>query len=1494
MPSSFGKSDTLVTPKGSSFNSNDTLIGESASPTGLYENMTHDQDVADVAGEVYGLSQELDMPVWAVEDNYLDIKGIVDPSDLEPFLPPEDVFEPEQPPQIGAQDKEKAQKAQEKFELERYSFGQKARLTLTAASKMPLRTFIKFGKGMLLGTPDIAWAGIKRVLPKEMYDIVKNQTLDQAMDAAMNYNPSGFSKFVGEVAEFSGGIKTVAGKLGKIPKSATVLDKAVRSGGEFALAKAAREGSKLAAEVIDPKVDYGYEGAIGIITDLGLGFGFSLIGSASKPIIEAALKTKTGKIIMDGFNRAVVKASIKFPQLADAIRRNPSEYFRKEALKYAKSKGKDITNLTPKEESLINHTAREAQRIFSEAYKNYTAPDIVKRRARLLEAGKVAEKEAAKAAQAAKPKVPAKAPVKVKPLEAKQGVKIREEISRLENEIEQRKSISSKDLSKLSLEPMEKIQSRIKDLKTQLEAKQEAVGKVTAPKAKPVISNPDVAKLIDDAKPDILSGVKTGKPASVEVVRGFGRATKEEVFTSGEGESAFGEARYSAIDETFAKHFGPKIEKLTIQLDNPFVLTNDQQLAELVGRSIPRDGKPRQEFLREARTAIEELGHDGIIINIPNFGDVDTAGKSAKRLIEISGATQTVEFQPTPTEPLEPVPPQLQRLDGGKQAGGTTIIPDIVTETTEVSKRLGSNLSGVAKGTKEIFSRNVKRYTGHLKSLGVRGGAVAKDFEEITQRTQKRVNNSVLDSKEILKGVSKENREKITKTMNKRLKNPPKWIQKRADKLTAVLDEVMNEARDIGIQRRVKGEKVEIRGSGKAFPQVPNTEGDKLLKEAGKFGSNSPFVLSVAQEAMDTGLASSTADYIAQLQWFREQQLRGVSSYLERARVELPERFIEWDPDRVLDNLLQKTWLTVEGTRQWGTDTGGLSFPKLALQIEAIRTNHGPDEAKLLEQFVKAAFGQELLSTEASRKISGVVRGYQFLTKIAFSQLSILRNVLDRFPKATSLGPTSVLLRTIGQYPPIINAFISHSRKLEEKTIRQGAVFSNTAIAEGYQPGHLFTKLAGKEFSSSERGNQVFIALAKKNAIDFNLKLLKTNPKIAAIFDKRIGGLLSPLEAIGRSPRQAIKRLTDLGSDELIAKLESVDDIPPDLLEAILHKTVKDLAFPVDLSTKRSWWDNKPFMRMVAQFKIWGTDQVGHVWNDVIRQSVKNRDPSLMVRWLTTMAVMGEIYNIIRDFVLGKDESLLSTLSNKEKRNLKDISITVLKDMLDGGAVGILFDVMYGLPNLIGGPSLQTVKSLGEATVKSVWNPSQAKDAIKQIATKETPALRQAQGILDKIDAQFQKKNITQDYYEVRNRGYEWSFKKKFPKNADKAKKMAVQAILGWVKNVPQERTLSYEMAIRQIIVGDIEDASEHLFFLLKTADGDDELLSLEQGIVSALNNASPLGSVAEKDNEEFFRGMSSEQRRTATSTQLRYDRNSSEAYGLAVRKFEKWQRENR
>jgi len=841
--------------------------------------------------------------------------------------------------------------------------------------------------------------------------------------------------------------------------------------------------------------------------------------------------------------------------------------------------------------------------------------------------------------------------------------------------------------------------------------------------------------------------------------------------------------------------------------------------------------------------------------------------------------------------PLTKVPSQEPALAGGKQAGATTIIPDIVTEVTETATRLGSTLSDIKGATKEVASRNIRRYTKHLESLGPEGKSISKDLNEVGQRAQKQINNTALDTEKILKGVNKANRERIAKYINGREANPPKWIKERGDKLRKALDVMLDEANKVGIKRTVGGKKVSLTKTGEAFPQVPNALGEKILKQAANKGMNSPEVIEVAQEAVKNGTANSVEEYVADLQRFRQDQLRGVSGYLERTRVPLPDRFIEWDPDRVLEGLIQKNWLSIEGIRQWGADVKGQPFPKLAVKSESLRGVTNADEANTLDTFIKASFGRGSQASAASQEISGAVRGYQFLSKIGLSPLTITKNMLDRAPKAIAMGPTSTLFKTLKEFPPIISAWIKHSREVEEEMIRRGAIFSNTSLGEGYQPGHLLTKVAGKIFSKSERGNQVFLAQMKKNSIDRDLKLLNSNSEISKVLDKRIGGIISVLETIGQSPRQAKNRLRELGNDELISKLTSADDIPPELLDAILHRTVKDTAFPVMLSTKRSWWDNKPFMRISAQFKTWGADQVGHVWNDVIKDSVQNRDPSKMVRWLVSMAIVGEIYNVARDFTLGKSESLTKNLTKEENRNLKAISSNIIKDILDGGAVGILADIVYGLPNLFGGPTLQTAKNVGDAVVKSTWNPSQTKDAIVQLAQKESAALKQAMALFDKVDAKFNEKNITQEYSIARTKGFEYAYDKKNPNATDKAKQKASQAILGWTKKVPTERTLSYEMAIRQILVGDTKDASKHLFFLLNRAGDDaEELASIESGIRSALDNASPLGLVAKRDVGDFLNKFSKETQRELINLETQYNANAAEAFSLAVRKWQKEQ----
>ena len=154
----------------------------------------------------------------------------------------------------------------------------------------PLRVFLKFSKGMTLNAPDLMWAAIKRITPDDMWDEeVKNMTLDEAMDWAGGYNPSGFQKSVGEIAEFVGRIKTVApiaqklGVIGGTPKDISVLGKAFETAKLFGTAAIVEQVTKGASDIIEPtEAEYGFEGPKAVLRDMALGAIFSLVSQGVK------------------------------------------------------------------------------------------------------------------------------------------------------------------------------------------------------------------------------------------------------------------------------------------------------------------------------------------------------------------------------------------------------------------------------------------------------------------------------------------------------------------------------------------------------------------------------------------------------------------------------------------------------------------------------------------------------------------------------------------------------------------------------------------------------------------------------------------------------------------------------------------------------------------------------------------------------------------------------------------------------------------------------------------------------------------------------------------------------------------------------------------------------------------------------------------------------------------------------------------------------------
>ncbi len=254
----------------------------------------------------------------------------------------------------------------------------------------PLRVFLKFAKGKTLNLPDLMWAGLKKITPDSIWDEeVKKMTLDEAMDWAAGHDPSGFEKAVGDVAEFIGRLQT-AQKIGQatgilgtkqtLPKDIGILNKALESAKLFGLGESVNQFQKLLSEIIDPETDYQYEGAIAVIKDTGLGAGLSLGHSLiAKPLLARAAQTGAGKAIIESYDRAMIEITKRFPIFADAIRRNPSDTISKEVDRQFAARGIDPGQFNPEQRAVANHIAREMERRFVRASKNFRpAEDIVK------------------------------------------------------------------------------------------------------------------------------------------------------------------------------------------------------------------------------------------------------------------------------------------------------------------------------------------------------------------------------------------------------------------------------------------------------------------------------------------------------------------------------------------------------------------------------------------------------------------------------------------------------------------------------------------------------------------------------------------------------------------------------------------------------------------------------------------------------------------------------------------------------------------------------------------------------------------------------------------------------------------------------------------------------------------------------------------------------------------------------------------------------------
>ncbi|HEC65813.1 MAG TPA: hypothetical protein ENI23_10985, partial [bacterium] len=722
----------------------------------------------------------------------------------------------------------------------------------------------------------------------------------------------------------------------------------------------------------------------------------------------------------------------------------------------------------------------------------------------------------------------------------------------------------------------------------------------------------------------------------------------------------------------------------------------------------------------------------------------DTPSKPVEKRKGLVGKElETGVAQPPKGEVLSPINPQTTEQQK-VQATETK------TKTEDIQAR--SNQATVEPtGTVDAIRRNVLRTTDAIRRWGTAGQKVARDLEEISARTAKNVGNTSQNVRGILKGLSSKEKVTVSQLTDGAIsrEGQPERLLVRANALREQLDIMQNEAIDVGLR------KAEL--TGKAFPQIANKKGKKFLEEAETKGAKSSRVFAWAQNQVKDGRFKDVDSAIAALQNYRRTRLRGTEGYLEgRRTIELDLDMREWSPDVLLPGIIEGGWEAIEGSRQWGVTKDG-NFKDIRTSIERIRNEIGVDQANLLEDYIKAQYGQSRASVTA-KVWNRRARAVQFVGKLALSPLTITRNMLDRYAKGLTHGTIGTNIRATIKFPPFLNRFLGTSQKIQDEMIRQGAVLGHGHLSEGFASGGAISKFIGQPFALSERGNQTYIAIVKKLQLEADLKRLNEMGGEDGTVGKMYNRMLT---LIGQSQQQTRKRvLTDLTNEQLAEALTN-KEISDDVMSEVLHRTVTDSAFPLTLASKRMWWGNRPFVQTMTQFKIWSTDQMRFMYKDVLKYTLATGDPSRLARFLIGTWLAGEIYNIARDFLTDKDESLLSTLRDPDGRNVKEISKSIANALVDGGIVGILADLTYGITDWVFGPTVGSIESIARTTIAVKNAPATTIDGLKKFLLDDVPAAKQAQGVLDRIDRTFfDDDNLTENYAKWRQRSFEFRKKK--------------------------------------------------------------------------------------------------------------------------------------
>lgn len=755
------------------------------------------------------------------------------------------------------------------------------------------------------------------------------------------------------------------------------------------------------------------------------------------------------------------------------------------------------------------------------------------------------------------------------------------------------------------------------------------------------------------------------------------------------------------------------------------------------------------------------------------------------------------------------------------------------------------------------------------------------------------------------------------------------------DLLDGTFGKILRTAQALGVKRTLfNGSRVPIKGSGRGYPTLLSRRGQQIMREAARdrrsadaidaaatiVARNHPNVtdLTKGMGAADLKVAHKIAlghtpdgasaaakragEAIAEnIEWgFGQMRLmhleskRGIVPYLERPRLELPDHMLNFDPVNALPGFYRHQGLMLSAFREWGQGMEG--WRNITGRIQA---ENSAQHADLLDKYVTTALGRPKAGLPEENELLGIARNYTMLRIFGGTVLGPLRNLGQPFTNGVD-QPVGAWIASYKELPPFLHRWVDAARDMREMVIESGARTSEQPQTEFAGAGRLgpvakkaasahVTGIAENEFRAAVVGylgaQQNIARLVEMQGpkgpiakVVSSLRHLSTDPEAATA---------RALERTGVS-RQRIDQIRKAAQEATPEQLKEMVDKPSAQLTheewlTVMQRASIDTQFGYTFANRHVFSGQDDAWGVVFMLKNWGVRQLGYIQDHVLSEAAQGNAKPL-VKLIGTTWLLGEIYNNIGDEARGTEKSVRKRV--QADRDAASIARATMRNIGDGGGVGILMDAMWGWSNAAFGPLGGTVMNTMRGAGHVVQNPGQAATAAKDFLDKEFVVTAQARGAWNKIKAANDAKHERFfDYGTWRDRSFDYVATSKSPSVAEQGADFAVRFLKGDGRPFPGPRTLTYEQAAKSITANDIDGASQHIRRLLETAEDRAERAAILRGIKASSRARSPLGPVKQSERTAFLRQYPVEERRKALQLQRAWERDFDSAIRRAQRR---------